>query len=247
MSQSHRVAFTAGDGPESVVVKLASEDPTSRAHGRQPRSVLPRGRVLPRPRRADRRARCPAVTLAEYDPAEGWFTLVLEDIASAVQGDQIAGCSVELARGRDARAGARPRARARRRRARRGRLPEPAEPAQPGRHAERAAGRLRRALRRPGRARAHGDVRPVRPGVRTRGPPSGRRRSVSSTATTGSTTCCSSDGRVQGRRLADGRLGARRCSTPATSSAARSRVEDRRAHEQRARAAVPRRAASPRA
>ena len=34
-------------------------------------------------------ARC---HLAEYDDGEGWFTLVLEDVASAVQGDQIAGC-----------------------------------------------------------------------------------------------------------------------------------------------------------
>jgi len=40
-------------------------------------------------------ARCHA---AEYDAAEGWFTLVLEDIADAYQGDQIAGCGVEEAR-----------------------------------------------------------------------------------------------------------------------------------------------------
>ena len=40
----------------------------------------------------------PACHLATYDPGEGWFTLVLEDVAGAVQGDQIAGCSVAQAR-----------------------------------------------------------------------------------------------------------------------------------------------------
>ncbi len=36
--------------------------------------------------------------LATHDPEEGWFTLVLEDIADGVQGDQIAGCGPEEAR-----------------------------------------------------------------------------------------------------------------------------------------------------
>ncbi len=39
----------------------------------------------------------PHCHLAEYDPAEGWFSLVLEDISDGVQGDQIAGCSIEQA------------------------------------------------------------------------------------------------------------------------------------------------------
>ena len=30
--------------------------------------------------------------------ADGWFTLLLEDIAPAIQGDQIAGCTVAQAR-----------------------------------------------------------------------------------------------------------------------------------------------------
>lgn len=98
MSQSHRVRFT-GDGgePESVVVKLASSDPTSRATGvgmgayfREIafyRNLAERiGEPLPR---------CLG---AEYDASEGWFTLVLEDIVGARQGDQIAGCSVDEAR-----------------------------------------------------------------------------------------------------------------------------------------------------
>jgi hypothetical protein len=98
MSHSHRVTFTGGeDSTESVVVKLASADPTSRGTGvgmglyfREVafyRNLGPRiGRPLPR------------CQLAEYDPSEGWLTLVLEDISGATQGDQIAGCSVEHAR-----------------------------------------------------------------------------------------------------------------------------------------------------
>ena len=94
MSQNYRVAW--GDG-ESVVLKLAAEDAGSRATGvglgayqreiRFYREVAPRiGEPL---------AACHA---ALYDDDEGWFTLVLEDVAPAHQGDQIAGCSVDEAR-----------------------------------------------------------------------------------------------------------------------------------------------------
>jgi len=94
MSLSHRVTL---DGGDSVVVKLAASDPTSRATGvglgayereiRFYRELAPRirGPVV----------RCHAALL---DPAEGWFTIVLEDVAPALQGDQIAGCDVEQAR-----------------------------------------------------------------------------------------------------------------------------------------------------
>jgi hypothetical protein len=94
MSLSHRVTL---DGGDSVVVKLAATDETSRATGvnlgayereiRFYRELAPRigGPVVG----------CRAALL---EPAEGWFTLVLEDVAPAVQGDQIAGCDVEQAR-----------------------------------------------------------------------------------------------------------------------------------------------------
>jgi hypothetical protein len=101
MSETYRVALEwdeAGQaGPASVVVKLASADPTSRATGiglgiyereiRFYREVAPRvgGPVAP-------------CHLAVHDPDEGWFTLVIEDAAPATQGDQITGCSVEDAR-----------------------------------------------------------------------------------------------------------------------------------------------------
>ncbi|HYF27039.1 MAG TPA: phosphotransferase [Baekduia sp.] len=98
MSQSHRVRFTdAGGAPGTVVIKLASDDPTSRATGVGMGAYL-REIAFYRnlaPRLSDA---LPACHLAEYDPAEGWFTLVLEDIAGATQGDQIAGCSVDEAR-----------------------------------------------------------------------------------------------------------------------------------------------------
>lgn len=100
MSQSHRVALTYADGatgPPSVVVKFAASDPTSRATGvgmgayereiRFYRELAGRlGDALP------------ACHAARFEPEDGWFTLVLEDVAPAVQGDQIAGCSVEEAR-----------------------------------------------------------------------------------------------------------------------------------------------------
>jgi hypothetical protein len=99
MSQSYRVSFTA-DGeehPRSVVVKLASLDSGSRATGiglgayarevRFYRELAPRiGGPL---------AECRHAALDERD---GWFTLVLEDVGPAHQGDQIAGCDTSQAR-----------------------------------------------------------------------------------------------------------------------------------------------------
>ena len=97
MSQNHRVllGYERRDdaGPASVVLKLASADPNSRGTGvalgayereiRFYRELAPRlGGPLPV---------CHAALL---DPDEGWFTLVLEDVAPAVQGDQIAGCDL---------------------------------------------------------------------------------------------------------------------------------------------------------
>lgn len=84
-------------GPASVVVKLAADDETSRSTGialgiyeaevRFYQEIAPRiGGPLP------------ACHLAIFDQSEGWFTLVLEDVAPAVQGDQIGGCTVEQAR-----------------------------------------------------------------------------------------------------------------------------------------------------
>ncbi len=100
MSDSHRVRLTYASGeepgPASVVLKTAASDPTSRGTGvslgvyereiRFYRELAPRiGGPL---------AGC---YVAAIDPADGWFTLLLEDVAPAVQGDQIEGCGVEQA------------------------------------------------------------------------------------------------------------------------------------------------------
>lgn len=95
MSQSHRVTFVEHDGVQAtVVVKLASQDPTSRATG-VGMGAYEREICFYRHLAARIGGPLAGCYLAEYDPAEGWFTLVLEDIAGARQGDQIAGCSVE--------------------------------------------------------------------------------------------------------------------------------------------------------
>jgi thiamine kinase-like enzyme len=101
MSLTYRATLTYADpeqaGPASVVIKLAAADETSRSTGialgiyeaeiRFYQEIAPRiGGPL---------ATC---HLAGFDSSEGWFTLVLEDVAPAVQGDQIAGCTVEEAR-----------------------------------------------------------------------------------------------------------------------------------------------------
>jgi hypothetical protein len=98
MSQSHRVAFRSGDRPpESVVVKLASDDPTSRATGVGMGAYF---REIAFYRNLAERIGdpLPGCHLAEYDTSQGWFTLVLEDIRDAAVGDQIAGCAVGEAR-----------------------------------------------------------------------------------------------------------------------------------------------------
>ncbi len=101
MSQTYRVRLEYEDpeqaGPSSVIVKLASADQTSRSTGvglgiyereiRFYQELAPRiGGPLA------------ACHLARFDPEAGWFTLVLEDLAPAVQGNQIAGCGVDQAR-----------------------------------------------------------------------------------------------------------------------------------------------------
>ncbi len=98
MSQSYRATFREGDGPpETVVVKLAATDPTSRATG-VGMGAYHREVAFYRNLAARIGGPVPVCHLAAYDEAEGWFTLVLQDIYAAHQGDQVAGCSVDEAR-----------------------------------------------------------------------------------------------------------------------------------------------------
>lgn len=97
MSQNFRATFTAGGARESVVVKLASDDATSRGTGVGMGAYF--REIAFYENLAGRLGdSVPGCHLAVYDPGEGWFTLVLDDVTGAVQGDQIAGCSVDQAR-----------------------------------------------------------------------------------------------------------------------------------------------------
>jgi len=98
MSQNHRIRYSDEDGVlRTIVVKLASDDPTSRATGVGLGAYL---REITFYRELAGRIGGPiaACHLAEYDAAEGWFTLLLADVAPATQGDQIRGCRVDEAR-----------------------------------------------------------------------------------------------------------------------------------------------------
>lgn len=85
-----------GDGPSSVVAKFASADEQSHATGRQMRAyeveVNFYATIAPRVT-----TRIPGVLTGALDPDEAWFTLLLDDMAGANQGDQIAGCDVDFA------------------------------------------------------------------------------------------------------------------------------------------------------
>ncbi len=98
MGDSYRVALAydgdADGAPASVVAKLATEDETSRATGLALRcyevEVNIYAQLAPR-----LQIRIPRCHHAEVDPATGWFTLLLEDMSPAVQGDQLAGLTAE--------------------------------------------------------------------------------------------------------------------------------------------------------
>jgi len=82
----------AGAGPSSIVCKFASSDPQSRATGLSLRSFEVEVNFY-RLLAETVRIRTPACHGAEIDLATGEFVLVLEDLAPAVQGDQMRGCT----------------------------------------------------------------------------------------------------------------------------------------------------------
>lgn len=84
------------DAPATIVAKLPSSNETSRATGMAMRTYEVEVRFyqelaphLP--------VRSPVCHHAEIDLATGDFVLLLEDLAPAVQGDQVAGCAVDQA------------------------------------------------------------------------------------------------------------------------------------------------------
>ena len=101
MSESRRItiAYTDGpdSGPSSVVMKTASSDENSRAAG-VGLGVYEREVRFYRELAARLGGPLPECHVAVIDPKEGWFTLLLEDVWPASQGDQLSGCSLEQAR-----------------------------------------------------------------------------------------------------------------------------------------------------
>lgn len=99
MADTTRLALTfdrADAGPPSVVGKFASSDEQSRATGLALRAYEIEVRFYQEV--ATRvAARVPALYAAEVEPDTGWFTLILEDMVGARQGDQIEACSPEVA------------------------------------------------------------------------------------------------------------------------------------------------------
>lgn len=85
------------DGPDSVVVKLPSLDETSRATGVALRNYEREVKFYEHI--ADTvDIRVPVCHHGAWEEASGDFVLVLEDMAPAEQGDQVAGCGIDQAR-----------------------------------------------------------------------------------------------------------------------------------------------------
>ena len=84
------------DAPATLVAKLPSSDETSRATGMAMRTYEVEVRFYQQ-LAARLPVRSPVCHHAEIDLASGDFVLLLEDLAPAVQGDQVAGCSVDEA------------------------------------------------------------------------------------------------------------------------------------------------------
>jgi len=87
---------TEAHAPAAIVCKFASNDPTSRATGVALRTYeVEVSFYRDLARTVD--IRTPQCHFADIDVATGEFVLVLEDLAPCVQGDQLAGCSVDQA------------------------------------------------------------------------------------------------------------------------------------------------------
>jgi len=92
-----RLTYDApGAGPATVIGKFASADEQSRSTGLALRAYEVEVRFY-REVAARVGARVPATYVAEVEPETGWFTLLLEDIVGAAQGDQIAACTPDVA------------------------------------------------------------------------------------------------------------------------------------------------------
>ncbi|MDH3644891.1 MAG: ecdysteroid 22-kinase family protein, partial [Gammaproteobacteria bacterium] len=88
--------YSDGEGPASIVGKFASADPTSRATGVTQNNYLKEVRFY-QELKPTLSIQTPEVLFAAIEPTSHAFCLIMEDLAPAVQGDQITGCSVDEA------------------------------------------------------------------------------------------------------------------------------------------------------
>jgi len=99
MSENHRVVLTYADGglgPDSVVLKVAAADPTSRETGARLGAYALEVRFY-QELAASLGDAVPACHYAAVEAPTGWFTLVLEDLAPAEPGDEVAGATLAQA------------------------------------------------------------------------------------------------------------------------------------------------------
>lgn len=98
MNMRYALSVPEGSGlPSSIIAKLPSPDDTSRATGIALRNYEREVKFYEQiaPTVDIRVAKC---WFSEWDEAIGDFVLLLEDLAPSEQGNQVTGCSVELAR-----------------------------------------------------------------------------------------------------------------------------------------------------
>lgn len=97
MNLRYTLTSTDSSVPQSVVVKLASPDPTSRATGmalrNYEREVKFYNEVV-----STIDVRSPHCFFADWNEANGDIAIVLEDMSPCEQGDQIDGCGIDQAR-----------------------------------------------------------------------------------------------------------------------------------------------------
>ncbi len=97
-SERFHLTYVAGHlGPATLVGKFPSPDPTSRAtghdHGSYLREISFYRHIAPT---VD--IRLPSVIYEDFNPENSDFVLLMQDLAPAIQGDQMAGCDLVTAR-----------------------------------------------------------------------------------------------------------------------------------------------------
>ncbi len=91
-----QLTYDGGAGPTTLVAKLPATDPTSRETGLATRAYEKEIRFYQQ-LASTVQVRAPACHHADIDVETGSFVLVLEDLAPARQGDQLAGCDPDVA------------------------------------------------------------------------------------------------------------------------------------------------------